>query len=285
MFRLGGVPFMAKKGQTLEIQEVRQIHGFKWEFLRRNAEYRLDYDRLIDQFGNWFRDKGFWYEDQNLTNEDFVFFRNRICPILTEMCVKWQITEPVPPDWTFDAHGLHRCGPNVRVYIPTDCTPDRAGHLWNQGPVELIENLPQPQPGDPVRSPFRWLSVKPCRKTSDEETDNPRFLHLKLDVARTQAELIQQTLDSVQFHRRKYARQLKSLKGRPQTRRRLNQYAEYLKVWDLRKSGLRLYQIAMRLYPIEYKSYPKTKNPIIQRVTDHYARAKQLIDGGYKELA
>jgi|HubBroStandDraft_6_1064221.scaffolds.fasta_scaffold01558_7 hypothetical protein len=277
---------MGKKNQTLEIRKLRQIHAFQWEFLRRNTGYRLDYDNLINQFGNWFREKGYWYEDDNWTDEEFVFFRNRVCPILTKICMKWQITEPVPPDWTFDVHGLHRCGRSVRVYIPTDCTADRAGHLWNQGPVELINNLPRPQPGEPVRSAVRWLSAKPRRKTTaKEKKDNPRFLHLKLDVTRTRAELIQQTLDSVQFHRKRYAQQLKVMERKPEKRRRLDQYEVYLKVWDLRREGLHFHQIAKRLYPVEYESYPKPNNPIIQRVTDHHSRAKQLIEGGYKELA
>jgi hypothetical protein len=56
-------------------------------------------------------------------------------------------------------------------------------------------------------------------------------------------------------------------------------------VWDLRISGLSFPEIAQAIYPIEYLAHPKRQNPIVQRVADHYDRAKELINGGYKELA
>jgi len=58
-------------------------------------------------------------------------------------------------------------------------------------------------------------------------------------------------------------------------RRRTDQFKEYLQVWDLKQQGLSLSRIAERLHKGE---------TALDRVRDHYRRAKELIGGGYKAL-
>jgi len=279
---------MGKRNRTLEDREVRQLRWFQWECLRRNSEYRSDYNNLIERFGDWLRRKRFWYERHSWSDRDSYFFYSKVCPVLRAICIKWQIKEPFPPDWIFDSHGEYESGPGNRVYLPTGCSADSAGSLFPQGPVERVRNRKgfHGRASEPVRNPFRWPLQEARRKTESQWEDDPRYLQLKLDVTRPQEALLEQTLTEIRFHRRKHSKFLAKFlsKAKFKSRRRLDQYDIYLKVWDLRQKGLSFPEIAKQLYPREYGPSPDPRNPIIQRVRDHYSRADELIQGGYKEL-
>ncbi len=264
-----------------EIQKARLARSYQWEFLRRNPEYQCDYDKLLNRFGAWFEKKGFWYE-RNKAYEvpDSAFFYNRICPFLKEICRKWRISDPFTPDWTFDSHGEHEYAPGWRAYLPTGYTAEQAAAEWDYPPVRIEKHGKQS---------FLVRADTPMNKQPrgrEARQSDVRFVWLKLDVTRPQKLLLADVLSAVRFHQRKYAHLLKRLQAAPKRRRRLDQYALYLQVWDLReRQHLSFPTIAKQIYPREYASHPKPKNPIIQRVADHYARARALVFGGYTEIA
>jgi hypothetical protein len=53
---------MARKPAAVEQREKDLIAWYKWEFLRRNPEYRKDYANFIQEFGAWFLEHGAWYD-------------------------------------------------------------------------------------------------------------------------------------------------------------------------------------------------------------------------------
>jgi hypothetical protein len=42
--------------------EQNLVRWYKWEFLRRNFEYRIDYSKFEKDHGKWFSRKGYWYD-------------------------------------------------------------------------------------------------------------------------------------------------------------------------------------------------------------------------------
>ena len=308
---------MGKKGRLRKEKETEAVKRYQWEFLRRNSEYRHDYEAFIEEFGDWLREKGFWYHrGVSYQGEDREFFWNVVILRIRELCLKWQLYDLYPPDWQFDRLGRPQISYRPRAYLPTGPAHRIAEH-WDAFPPNPKESL--------VEKVRRDLNTKRAQK------DSWWYLNLSLDVRRPVDELLDKTRRAIQFHRRRYEDELEKLIRTLPKRRRLDKYAEYLEVWDLRGQGLTFEQIAQRVYPVEYEAehhkgnqprareayeaeynrrfeglvahgigvfdahtqlekefgldrIPRVYNPIVQRVRDHFARAKELVEGGYKEL-
>jgi hypothetical protein len=271
---------MGKKTEAREAKENLQVRIFQWEFLRRNPDYQRDYDALIQKFGPWFNEKGYWYEhNKPYMPRDYVFLVNEIYPVLKEICRKWEVTDPFPPHWTFDSHGIHEYAPGWREFVPTGQTAEGAAHLWDCGPIELVDikgELP------PFGSRYRSLSTEAAARKRDQRQNDYRNVYLRLDATRPTSELLRQTKKRIEIHRKKYSGIFSESSPQQKTRRRLGQYPLYLKTWDLRSQGKTFSEIARQLYPREDSAY--SRRSLVQRVIDHYKRAKELIMGGYKEL-
>ena len=128
----------------------------------------------------------------------------------------------------------------------------------------------------PRDSDCNILRSKMCRSRRVLQTD---------DVTRSQKELLPYITKAIRLHRDKLSRTGSVSGTKTRTRRRLDQYSVYLRVWDSRQAGRTFREIAQEIYPKEYPHHPVPRNPIIQRVLDHFRRAEALIQGGYKELA
>src|SRR5713101_1815650 len=109
---------MPKKSPRQEAKESRIIAWYKWEFLRRNPEYREDYEGFMRHFGSWFREHGYWY-DQTVTwnRKELQFFAKVIAPKVKGICERWQIREPLPPSWSGRHYYKH-----PGIIVPTDCS-------------------------------------------------------------------------------------------------------------------------------------------------------------------
>ena len=59
---------MAVKSKTKQRRNDIEIAYFKWEFLRRNSEYRRDYSAFDQKFGTWIREHG-RYPDMKDTSD------------------------------------------------------------------------------------------------------------------------------------------------------------------------------------------------------------------------
>jgi hypothetical protein len=80
-----------------------EAESYKWEFLRRNPQYREDYDEFMRSFGTWLKSKGSWPHDAthraNWRKSDREYFRKKVKPVLTQLCRKWQVADLFPPDF------------------------------------------------------------------------------------------------------------------------------------------------------------------------------------------
>src|ERR1019366_2088552 len=133
---------MGKKGKERDFQERQKIRWYQWEFLRRNPDYKRDYDEFMARFGPWFRKRGFWYQlqrgDAKYTSRDLLSYFNNIWPPIKEICAKWCISDPFPPEWTFDEFGFHAYAPRRRVSLPTGWSSEDAAFFWDTGQVEFV---------------------------------------------------------------------------------------------------------------------------------------------------
>src|SRR6185437_15263876 len=177
---------MPQEPLTLKMPDFLLVHWYQWEFLRRNPEYQRDYGKLATKFSNWFRKNGFWYErNKAWTKRKQDFFYRRICQHLNQICLKWQITDPFPPNWSFDSLGMHEYAPGFREYLPTDCGPNTAAVLWQCGSDGLAHRS------------FRGIE-------KNGEKKSPRYLNITLDVTRPQKSILKEVLKAIQFQRKKF---------------------------------------------------------------------------------
>jgi hypothetical protein len=279
---------MGRKGRERQDRETEQVRYYQWEFLRRNTEYQREFDSFMSKFGRWFKAKGFWYErNKAYTDHDFIFYYNSICPVLQDICGKWHISQPLPHDWKFDfTRGRHYYSSREYVGLPTGYTSEAAAALWDGGDIE-ITGL-SGDTSEAFRRPYRIKHKKQKLNTAKESAveqsgSDQRYLTVRLDISHSKEDLLRDVVNALQFHRNQN-RQFFAAIEKQKSRRRLDQYDHDLKVWDMRQSGSTFPEIAQQIYEREYRSHPSRKNPIVQRVTDHYRRADKLIRGGYKDL-
>ena len=130
----------------------------------------------------------------------------------------------------------------------------------------------------------RSLDVVPSPIVTEQDSNH--YVSLRFDVTRPLRELVEDARRQLKHGKKNYER----VSGkRTEKRRRLDQYRLYLQVWDLRQQVVTFDQIAQRVFPVEYEGQLQNKTraylPVVQKVKDAFSRARQLIEGGYKELA
>jgi hypothetical protein len=211
------------------------------------------------------------------TDRDKLFYYNQIWPALEKLCAKWCISDPFPPDWKFDEFGYYAYAPRRCVSLPTGFTSEDAAFIWHTDPVELV--------GGNRRGAFaeRFRFQHRTREKNKSGAPDPRFLLVRIDVTRADNELVAHLRSAVRVRRSDLLR-AKSMSTKKPTRRRLDQYSDYISVWDSRKKGKSFPEIAQEMYPKLHSRYPARKNPLNQRVLDYFRRANALISGGYKDL-
>ncbi len=107
---------------------IRKVHWYRWEFLRRNAEYQADYAAFMKSFGSWFGQRCYWFEDFAVpavwTSRDKNYFHKNIFPAIAELCHKWKIGDLFSPRWKFDRKSGKRRFRREELYLPTGLSPE-----------------------------------------------------------------------------------------------------------------------------------------------------------------
>ena len=255
--RASGVATMARKPAAVEQSEKDSIACYKWEFLRRNAEYHKDYERFMNEFGAWFLEHGAWYDRRTKYDAHaLLFFEETIAPKAKEICERWQIADPCSPEWEFSKLGFH---PNhwFTVCVPTDCKENH-GQGWDIPKVSIVDR--------------KERMAKPAESKQDSRSDHDCVL--ELDLRRPLTQLVRQARG--QIRKQKIAYDALHPPPVPTVRRRLDLYDVYLRVWDLRERNMTFAAIGELVFPGQAGA--------AQHASDSFRRAKELIEGEYKEL-
>ncbi len=111
---------MPKKSLVQQANQGKLIAWYKWEFLRRNCDYRNDYKSFMGEFGSWFCQHGFWYDQTMVWDRtEFRFFAEFIAPKAKVICESWQIRDPISPDWNFAKSGSCFYNIESEILLPT----------------------------------------------------------------------------------------------------------------------------------------------------------------------
>jgi hypothetical protein len=187
-----------------------------------------------------------------------MFFARNIAPSGKAICERWQIQDLISPEWDFSKSGTCM-GDACDIELPTDCA--KPSTLWDldwflMNDAEFEKSLP--------------VSTAVSRERHHE-------LRMKFDLREPLSALMRRAKDRISSQKKTHDRAFPpSRRLPPAVRRRLDRYDEYLKVWDLRAAHRTFVEIGELLFPGQQAT--------AQRASDIYRRAKELINGGYKEL-
>jgi hypothetical protein len=234
---------------------------YRWEFLRRNPNYHQDYDNFMLRFSAFFQKKGLWKGNARTfrwTQKDEDYFYSKIKPVLDRMCKKWQVVDLDPPKWQFRRSDGKRKFEGDSLYLPT---------LKSDFSLERMREL------------FSWGFTGQgglARRLG-------KSLVVELDLTWPMKDMVDYAKRAISFAQRMYVEELEEL-GIPRTksRRRFTDYDTHIQVWDLKQQGKSVADIAEIVFPTEV--HARGESAVLQKVRDHLAAAKKLIDGQYKEI-
>jgi hypothetical protein len=226
---------------------------YRWEFLRRNPQYRSDYNAFMSRFGAWLERRGRWPHDEPYrvyTKSEQEYFRTKIEPVLIELCRKWQVSDLFPPDF-----GLEEMKANDEgAWFP---------------PARISRSSPSTR--ELKKMGFLGMG------TITRQYEN--YLLIQVDLDSPMNDVLEQTRHILRLARKHYKREMEAKGlGLPKSRRRFEDYVLHLRVWDLKKEGKRNTEIARLIFP---------KLPVhsaLSKVRDHLKAANKLISGHYREI-
>jgi len=233
---------------------------YRWEFLRRNPEYRADYNGFIGSFGDWLKCKGYWNSGAraNWTKSDKKYFYTEIEPVLNKLCQKWVVCDLFPPklgleEWT----QAYESGLDGRDFPPTWVS---TYGKWDSRSIRKLE-----------RMGFKGT------RTSTRRYQN--LLLMQVDLNSPMKDLLDYVSYALRLEKRMHEQEMKKRGVKPPLRRRrLEYYGLYLKIWDLKQEGKRRAEIARLVFP-RY-----SLESALIRVRDHLKAANKLISGQFKEI-
>jgi len=242
--------------------ELDKVEWYKWEFLRRNPEYRADYKKFAEAHGKWLSKKGYWYDLDKRPNwepSDEKYFYQKIAPEIVHLCQKWQIGDLHPPHWRF-----------------------KKKRNWE---VFKAERPSGPATGFPLETNWNHRLIVDLMEMGFTGTGRNarRYGHLVL----VEFDLKWPIKDLSDFAKRVLIRAQSNYKAEleeqgfhfPIGRRRFDEYSTHLRVWDLRKGQhKKLAEIAEIVFPNQSKELG------LRMVRDHLKAAEKLVMGRYKEI-
>jgi Uncharacterized conserved protein (DUF2285) len=258
----------AKRYQLEKFVGDPKVARYKWEFLRRNEEYQRDYAALADQFGEWIQRYGGWNPPGYVKDQSpqaWSYFREQVEPAVWKVAQRWGIRDPVNPALSrYPPQFLSRDFP---ISVLKARRPEEENEDNPESPEPLVRDYFSHMLGDAPHS-AKGLS----------------FIKVQIDITQPLETIIAQLEITIEIARSRYRVHIDPLADfRKEARIRLDQYESCLNVWDLRKQDLTFEQIAFRLFQREMEE-PAFRNAITKRVRSQFQRAKELIEGGYRQI-
>lgn len=281
---------MPEKTRTVQDREFSEKCYFRWEFIRRNSNYRSDYQFFFNRFHNWFEDRGvssgeihgydglFW--DDFLDNADpetESYFAVEIQTYVQAFLEKWGVSWPCDPKFSFERDRLNVNAQKEPTFSNYASTPvvDLHRHVRFEITLSSVNTMSQECDLSEVMEFARKID-----KDSKEKPESYFEVLRRLGFHRSL-----RNNDWMRIHS-----ELSPSKTGSQ-RLRLTDYEQYLTVWDFREShpDSTWPDVANALYPEEYKqcerqTEPGSSNTVVQRVKYHHRRATELINGGFVKI-
>jgi len=247
----------------MTIQGERLALCYRWEFLRRNQEYRNAFDAFASKHAEWFHMRGWWYDPETkYSKEDKRYIREHMAREAFFLQGNFDIAKLIPYEWAFGKTGEYELRPGLFVHVPKRFMFRSHGDVHSFGVASLAEE---------AKTLSGW---EESEEWTPEYAD--ALLYFRVDITFPVENLIAKFEREIRNARKAFSQTYGRLPRRElRPRRRFEEFDCYLRVWDLKQQGLSLPKIARQLYP---------EIEALERVTDHYRRAKELIAGGYREI-
>lgn len=241
--------------------EDSRVRHYKWEFLRRNEDYREEYAKFAGQFPDWISPHGgliLWHLAKDAEPEVLSFFRDHVEPAVRLICEHWDIDQVIDP---------------------------------SVSDTELSISFYQERYGVPV-GPVLPEHMQSCVRDYFSSTlgDAPhtpeglRFVNVRLDIAQPLETLFGHLEIFLVSARARYNLNIGQLpEHRKKPRARLKEYENYLRVWDLRRQSVTFERIAAQLFPRQMNN-SASRSAAIKRVRSQFQRAQKLIAGEYRQI-
>jgi hypothetical protein len=255
------------------LNQGERLAWVRWECIRRTSEYQTDWKGFDAQFRRWFEENGYWWDNRApiYSDQSWFFFCSQVAPVAKAICERWKIVNPFPPTWKFGRNCLKK-ERGVTVVIPT-LNGEGTQHAWN---LKAIDPAQFPNRVDRAREASRGVQQRIGRSWTD--TDHPRYLRLEIDLKEPLQQILEQVESKVDSAKRFYVRTIGPMhdKGEPLRIQDADDYATYLRVWDLRQEGKTFKEIATLLFPKEMSAGNRL-NPTVDRVRAQHKRACELM--------
>jgi hypothetical protein len=254
---------MEKRYRWERFTEDARVRQFKWEFLRRNEDYQLEYATFANRFPEWISKYGTVRDAPDPSEPDSVsFYEDQISPAVSLISERWGITEPVDPRVS-DSSWL------VRFFQP----------------AKDEKNGPPVGPAVPYKQEdCVWDYFTQSLGAAPHTREGLRFVNVQLDITQPLQTLFDHLEIHIEIARSRYRVHIGELpEHRKAPRARLGEYESYLKVWDLRCRNLTFERIAEQLVPGQMEN-PDSRSAAVKRMRSHFLRAQKLIDGEYRQI-
>ena len=259
-----------------------QISWFKWEFLRRNADFQKDCASFEAQYGDWFKENGFWWSRKGpaYSPHAWFIFCSKIAPCAKDICIRWGVSDPYDPNWIFEANGI-RMEAGSSVALPFFFNDAKDADIWD---MRAIDPEVFPSEDDRIDAMLKDVPLKIEGSRSETGSDG-RMIKVEVDITEPLHVTIAAVERRIEFARRRFEAQIgHPVDHRRKPRLRLDQYKRYLRAWDLRAKGNRTFeQIARDLFAPEMEN-EGPYHPAVKKARTHFRRACEFIDGGYRHI-
>ena len=246
-------------------QKILACAKWRWEFVRRNPDYRKDYERICKQRESLSQEKAF--------------------------CDKWQIDGRTMPDPTKSWEQLRK--ENTAQFIEEF----KGWHGGTEVPAEFSKLIEEFEKDNATRAlvngGVRIIHGRMGARLDLEPNNlsaNDLILHIDFnkinsiaDLKKYVAHIIEgQAEIDLKTETGPFIKNIEPMQKRAKKYGTSLSYEEYLTAWDMKNSGADYAHIFKKLDPVGYKrGYTENERKRVKRII---ARCEELILGGYKRI-
>jgi len=251
---------VAKKSKSME-WEIFLIPHIKWEFVRRNPEYKKDYEEWLDRITPT------WEKPEDLY--DKIGEKWGFPPIDYRLPLKKK--HSVVAKWMLDKKYYEQC----KRYMDDKYF----SYFDSWGSLVMINWLSKDAMEYPFKLKGKKLSLDEIKfngqsKDNRENCEGIKTINLSINLLYPKDQIlyaVNRFIDN--FKKMSKVSYIKS-------RKRMQKYLDCLKIYDLRQDGKTFPQIVNKLYSNSSTAY----DTLLNQVQREYRRAAQLINGGYRQI-